>query len=201
MSRIPSIFHSYGSLTGYFGPSEIIDKALSKQLRPVSTWRRWNARDMLPETGPGFRRASEFRDGLNLINSDSTGRSLCSVRYITYPGIAERNLSPAKFEMITCRSLPDLQTLNIFPGLTIIEDAVLIPCLEDECPDMIGTLLREMAYRTGGVIVLGKNWEPLVSEMDPYFDRVVQVYEMPVIRVQNYSKTVTPDYGQTTFSE
>ncbi len=179
----------------------MVDEALSKQFLPVSSWRKWNARDMVPGVGAGFQKASEIRNGISLRNSDDTLRSSCSVRYITYPGIAERNLSSVKFVAFTCRSLPDLQSLNLFSGLTIIEDAVLILCLKDECPDMIGTWLRDIAHRTGGVLVLGKIWASPVSEMDSYFDRVVRVHEMPVMRVQNISKMVVPDYGQTTFND
>jgi len=198
VSKTPSIFHSYGTLTGYFGPPGRVAEALLKQLRPVSSWRKWNVRDLIPSTGIGFQPASDIRDGIRLHNSDNNPGSSSSVRYVTHPGTPQRNLSPAIFETVTCTSLHDLQNLEPFPGLTIIEDAVLIPCLKDDGPDMIGTLLRNMTNRTGGVIVLGKVWSPPVSEMDPYFDRVVWVYEMPMMRIQQNSKKVTPDYGQAT---
>lgn len=201
MSKTPSIFHSYGTLTGFFGPPGRIDEALLKQLRPVSTWRKWNARDLMLSNGIGFQPASEIKDGIRLHNSDNNPGSSSSVRYITYPGTPKRNLSPVKIETVTCTSLPNLQNLEPFPGLTIIEDAVLIPCLKDDEPDMIGSLLRKMANSTGGIIVLGKAWVPPISDLDQYFDRVVWVYEMPMMNIQHISKTVTLNCGQATFND
>lgn len=195
----PSIFHSSGSLTGYFGSSGRIADALAGQLRPVSACKTWNSRNSVSLNEGGFQRASDIRGGNHPHNAVRQKNSSYLVRYITCQGTPRRELPPAKFETFICQSLPDLQNIGTFSGLTIIEDAVLISCLRDDGPDMIGTFLREMANRTGGIIVLGSTWIPPVSGMDPYFDRVVSVYEIPMTILKN--KRVKPDYGQTMIQE
>ena len=191
----PSIFHAYGTLTGYFGPWERVADALEKQLRTASSWRRRTTRDILPQPGTGFQPATEIRGRNTFPRPPENTGSPCSFRYVTGPGIPRRDLSSVRFMTATCQSLSDLQNLGKFPGLTIIEDRTLVSGLKDDGPDMVGTLLREMTNRTGGIIVLGREWSPPVSDMDPYFDRVVWVSEIPMTHQGNTPPR--PDYGQT----
>ena len=81
-----------------------------------------------------------------------------------------------------------------FSGLTIIEDGVLIPVLKEEEPEEIGIYLRNLAVRTGGIIVIGKEWVEPVRDLEPWFDRVGWMYEQPM---SGLGKSRIPDYGQS----
>jgi hypothetical protein len=201
VSRSLSIFHTPGSLTGFFAPPGRVDEALLKQLRSVSPWQKRKSRNIDHQTEAGFQPASDIRDkdGFCRYKSGCTPHPAPTIRYITVPGTRQRNLSTTTYKTIICQSLTELQNLGFFPGLTIFEDSVLIPCLEDGDTDMIGTQVRNMATGTEGVIVLGQVWGPPLSQMDPYFDRVVWAYEIPVRRQKK--RCIRPDYGQSTICD
>ncbi|HWQ65890.1 MAG TPA: hypothetical protein VN372_03350 [Methanospirillum sp.] len=196
MSWTVSLSHEYGTLTGYFGPPNQVIAALSDHLRPMARVMRWDTQKIAHSTPTGFHRASDIKNGILFKPLIHRASSSFSIRYIVTQNGFRRDLSPESYQTVICQSLKDLQNPGIFVGLTIIEDSVLLYCLEDTGPDKMGTLLRDMATGTRGVLILGQTWDLPLNQMEPYFNRVVFVHEIPPVVERSKGTKAVP--GQAT---
>lgn len=199
MGRIISLSHEPGALTGYFAPAQQVTEALTKQVIRSSRWRRWKPKEISASVRSGFRQASEIRSTTSLHSGEGEVPVRHMARYITTPYAQKRDLPHTGYQTIVYQTGEELMDLKRFSGLTIIEDTVIIASLREEEPDRVGSLLRDTAYGTDGIIILGRVWTAPVSELDSFFDRVVWINETPMI--YEGKKAIRPDYGQMTFGD
>ena len=198
MGRTISLSHKPGALTGYFAPAQQVTEALTKQVIRSSRWSRWKPKEIPASFRSGFHQASEIRNTTSL-SGEGEIPVRHTVRYITTPYAQKRNLLQTGYQTIVHQTGEELMDLKRFSGLTIIEDTVIIAGLKEEEPDRVGSLLRDIAYGTDGVIIIGRVWTAPVSDLDSFFDRVVWINETPMIH--EGKKIIRPDYGQMTFGD
>jgi hypothetical protein len=185
-----------GTLSGYFAPQELIQEALDALVMPILPWRLGNKKTIFQSVDSGFHSAYDL---VNYSYSNQKPKKQWgpyAIRYLKTPVSPERIFSLAPYNPIVCDEKFDLKSMKHGSELTIIEDGVLIQILNKEEPELVGTLLRNLAVRSRGIVIIGKHWIAPVENLEPWLDRLGWIYEQPMI---GEGKKIIPEFGQKWF--
>jgi hypothetical protein len=184
-----------GTLSGYFGPDDLIQQALTVFTRTVLTKKRRKHRIYRSPVGTGFQAADILTGTPRSCPVQGYAGSPDSIRHVMMFSSPARDFAPVLPVIRIWGKEFDLRVLGPFPGVTVIECEVLITVFQEEEPETIGLILRNLAEGSEGVIVIGKEWKKPLIELESWFDRVGLVCEQPPesrgdLKTAGYSQTL-----------